>query len=64
MARDPAVRGSLLVAAVPEGLPVVVTVTLAVGVDHMARRGALGEQLASVETLGATSVICTDKTGP
>ena len=54
---------ALLVAAVPEGLPVVVTVTLAVGVHHMARRGALVKQLASVETLGATSVVCTDKTG-
>ncbi len=54
---------ALLVAAVPEGLPVVVTVTLAVGVHHMARHGALVKQLASVETLGATSVVCTDKTG-
>ena len=54
---------ALLVAAVPEGLPVVVTVTLAVGVHQMARRGALVKQLASVETLGATSVVCTDKTG-
>ena len=54
---------ALLVAAVPEGLPVVVTVTLAIGVNRMAGRGALVKQLSSVETLGATSVVCTDKTG-
>lgn len=54
---------SLAVAAVPEGLPAVVTVALSVGVQRMARRRALVRRLAVVETLPSAGVICTGKTG-
>ena len=54
---------SMIVASVPECLPIAITATLSIGVSEMAKKKSIVRNLAAIETLGATEVICTDKTG-